>query len=162
GQRVKGSTERDIERAIEERSTVRTWPMRGTLHFVPREDVRWMLRLLAKRVLARAAGRYRQLELDEAVLDKSRKILEKALQNKPHKIPKKASKKNPLPRPEIFAILERNHISTREQRGIHILGNLSMKGSLCIAAHRGKQATFALLDEWAGPSKEIDDDEAFA
>ena len=46
---------------------VRTWPMRGTLHFVAAADVRWMLELLAGRVMAGNAARLqRQFDLDEA------------------------------------------------------------------------------------------------
>lgn len=52
GLRLPGSTLADVERAIAERTIVRTWSMRGTRHFVAAEDVRWML---TPRVLARAA-----------------------------------------------------------------------------------------------------------
>ncbi len=45
-----GTTAADVERAIAERRIVRTWPMRGTLHFVAPADVRWMLALLSPRV----------------------------------------------------------------------------------------------------------------
>ena len=65
GLRMTGATERSIEQAIAERTIVRTWPMRGTLHFVAAQDVRWLLALLTPRVIAHSAGRYRQLELDE-------------------------------------------------------------------------------------------------
>lgn len=41
------------------RTIVRTWPMRGTLHFVPAEDARWMLALLAPRVIAGAVWKRR-------------------------------------------------------------------------------------------------------
>ena len=68
GLRMAGVTERDIEQAIAERAIVRTWPMRGTLHFVAANDVRWMLALLTPRVIAESAGRYRQLELDEVIV----------------------------------------------------------------------------------------------
>ena len=66
GLRMTGATERSIEQAIAERAIVRTWPMRGTLHFVAAQDVRWLLALLTPRVIAQSAGRYRQLDLDEA------------------------------------------------------------------------------------------------
>ncbi|HEY8796178.1 MAG TPA: crosslink repair DNA glycosylase YcaQ family protein [Gemmatimonadaceae bacterium] len=49
GLRLPGSTVAQVERAIAERTIVRTWPMRGTLHFVAAADVRWMLRLLTPR-----------------------------------------------------------------------------------------------------------------
>ena len=38
-------------------TVVRSWPMRGTLHFVAPEDLRWMLQLTAPRTLASAATR---------------------------------------------------------------------------------------------------------
>src|SRR6188768_4049600 len=55
GRRMKKAVEADIEQAITDRTIVRTWPMRGTIHFVPPEDVRWMLSLLTPRVMVRAA-----------------------------------------------------------------------------------------------------------
>lgn len=47
GLRLSGAAQTEVEDAIAARTIVRTWPMRGTLHFVPAADVRWMLRLLA-------------------------------------------------------------------------------------------------------------------
>ena len=60
GLRIPGTTDADIEQAIADRKIVRTWPMRGTLHFVAPDDVRWMLQLMTPRIMARAAGRHRQ------------------------------------------------------------------------------------------------------
>ena len=57
GLRMDGATEPEIERALDERTIVRTWPMRGTLHFVAADDARWMTALMAPRVVARNAGR---------------------------------------------------------------------------------------------------------
>lgn len=54
--RTQGATRADVERAVIERAIVRTWPMRGTLHFVPAADTAWMLRLLAPRVLRSRAS----------------------------------------------------------------------------------------------------------
>src|SRR5690348_13485488 len=67
GMRTQDATEAAVEQAIAERKIVRTWPMRSTLHFVPPEDVRWMLKLLTPRVISRSQARHRQLELDDAV-----------------------------------------------------------------------------------------------
>ena len=47
-----------MERAIADRQIVRTWLMRGTIHFAAPEDVRWLLELCAPR-LAVAAERRR-------------------------------------------------------------------------------------------------------
>src|SRR5918997_7052706 len=80
GLRLPGMTEASVERAVVERSIVRTWPLRGTLHFVAAEDVRWFLDLSGARTIARAAGRYRQLGLDEATFAKSRRGITRALE----------------------------------------------------------------------------------
>lgn len=40
------AVEATVKKATAERKIVRTWPMRGTLHWVAAADARWMLRLL--------------------------------------------------------------------------------------------------------------------
>jgi len=80
GLRLPGVSEAAVEQAVTDRAIVRTWPLRGTLHFVAAEDVRWMLGLSGARTVARAAGRYRQLGLDEATFAKSLKVIGRALE----------------------------------------------------------------------------------
>ena len=48
GLRTQGATLAQVEDAIQRGEIVRTWPMRGTLHLLAREDVRWMVALLAE------------------------------------------------------------------------------------------------------------------
>ena len=143
GLRLRGANEVEVERAVADRSIVRTWPMRGTLHFVAAEDVRWMLGLLGARTIARGAGRYRQLGLDEATFAKSRRVLERALRG------------CQLTRPELAVALERQGIATDGQRLIHLLNRSALEGLTCYAARRGKQFTFALLDEWAPTNRSL-------
>ncbi|MEX2346654.1 MAG: winged helix DNA-binding domain-containing protein [Balneolaceae bacterium] len=143
-----GITEPDIEQAVAEKKIVRTWPMRGTLHFVAAEDVRWMLELLTPRVIRSAAGRYRGLELDEATFKKSRDLLEKALLGGKQLI-----------NSELYDVLEQAGISTEGQRGYHILTFLAMKGVICMGLRRGKQHTFTLLEEWLPAAKNLQRDE---
>jgi hypothetical protein len=140
-----------VEKAIAEKKIVRTWPMRGTLHFVSPEDVRWMLEFLTPRVFARSAGLYKQAGLDDAVFHKSWKVIEKVL---------KGGKK--LTRQEVYEALEKAKISARNVRGLHILGNLAQRGLICFGPHRGKQPTFVLLEEWLPPVRKLKRDEALA
>src|SRR5688572_3162289 len=77
GLRLATCTEDAVEQAIAHRSFVRTWPMRGTLHFVPSENVRWMLKYLTPRIIQRSAIQYKQAELDNKIFLKSRKVIEK-------------------------------------------------------------------------------------
>lgn len=151
GLRLPGSVEALVERAVADRSIVRTWPLRGTLHFVAAEDVRWMLGLLGARTIKRAAGRYRQLGLDEATFAKSRRVIARSLEGE-----------RQLTRPELAAALERSGVKTDGQRLIHLLNRSALEGLTCYAARRGKQFTFALLDEWAPSSKRLSREEALA
>lgn len=151
GLRMRHATEASIERAVEERLIVRTWPLRGTLHFIAAEDVRWMLMLSCERTVARAAGRYRQLGLDDATFAKSRRVLARELEGG-----------RQLTRAELAAALERSRIATEGQRLIHILNRSSLEGLTCYASRRGKQFTFALLDEWAPHAKRPAREEALA
>ena len=151
GLRLPGSTERTIEAALEDRSLVRTWPMRGTLHIVAAADVRWLLDLLAPRRLAQAAYRRKQLAIDDATLARSREICQAALCGG-----------RQLERAAMFGTIEAHGVSTAGQRGIHILGHLAQEGMLCLGARSGKQFTFTLLDEWVPHSPRLDHDEALA
>src|SRR5688572_12439663 len=81
GQRMKSSVqEADVEEAVNDRSIVRTWPMRGTLHFVAPKDARWMLKYLTPRIASRMASYYRKAELDTKVFAKCKKLWIKSLE----------------------------------------------------------------------------------
>src|SRR5947209_2569843 len=67
GLRMRKAVETDVEQALAKKTIIRTWPMRGTLHFVAAADVRWMLELLTPRIVAGNARRlHQQMGLDEA------------------------------------------------------------------------------------------------
>jgi hypothetical protein len=149
GLRVREATEASVERAIAAREIVRTWPMRGTLHFVAAGDVRWMLRLLTPRVVRGSAARRRQLELDEKALAKARRVIVNALEGA-----------NAVTRLELARLLRDNGIETKENRGGHIFGHLAMEGTIIFGPHEGKQATFVLLEEWIPPAPVLKGDDA--
>jgi hypothetical protein len=149
GQRLKKAVEADVEEAIANKTMVRTWPMRGTLHFVAPKDVRWMLKHLTPRVFARMAGILRKDGIDDKVISKSRKLWIKAL----------AGGKQ-LTRDELYGELERGKISTAGTRGLHILTCVAQEGMICFGPRRGKQHTLVLLDEWLPSYPVITKDEA--
>ena len=151
GLRLQRATEADIEQAITDRTIIRTWPMRGTLHFVAPEDVRWMLTLLTPRILARAARRHQQLELDGDTFARSETLFINALQNG-----------RSLTRNQMMDVLEQADISTKGQRGYHILWWAAQNGLICFGPRQGKQHTFVLLDEWLPDSKTLSREEALA
>jgi len=81
GLRMRSAVEADIEQTLANRTIIRIWPMRGTLHFVAAADVRWMLELLTPRVVADNAQRIlRQFDLDEREFARSKDLFERALE----------------------------------------------------------------------------------
>lgn len=151
GLRLKRNMETDVEAAIANKTIVRSWPMRGTLHFVAADDLRWMLEFLTPRIIQRSAGLYKEQELDKNVFMKCRKSLTAAFLKEPQ-----------LPRNEVYSVLEAAKISTSNQRGLHILGHLAQEGFICFGPRKGKQQTFVLLDEWLPSVNSITKDEALA
>ncbi len=151
GLRLPNASDADVERAIAERRIVRTWPMRGTLHFVAAADVRWIMALTSPGNIAGSARRRRNLELDDKTLARCRKLFTRALQGGKQ-----------LTRDELYALLEGANISTAAQRGYHILWNSALHGLICFAATNGKEQTLALLEEWVAPAREKTRDEALA
>lgn len=143
GLRLPGSKLADVERSIADREIVRTWPMRGTLHFVLAEDARWMTSLLAPRILSRAAKRERDLELDAPTFGRARELFASALEG--GKL---------LTRPDAMALLEGDGVSTTGQRGYHILWRLAQEELLVLGPLEGRQQTFGLLDEWIPRSRD--------
>ena len=151
GLRMANAIEATIEQAIADRAIVRTWPMRGTLHFVAAADARWIPALLTPRIIAMSAARRRQLELDDAVLASSRELFIGALQGGKQ-----------LTRDAMYQVLEAAGISPAGGRGLHILGHLAQEGLICFGLRAGKQHTFALLDEWVPAARHLERDQALA
>ncbi|MBE7556293.1 MAG: winged helix DNA-binding domain-containing protein [Anaerolineales bacterium] len=152
GQRTTGLTDAAIEQALAEGSLLRTHVMRPTWHFVTPEDIRWLLALTAPRVNATVASYYRKLELDEATFARSNAVLAKALED---------SKQ--LTRPELAAILQHAGIATADLlRFGHIMLRAELDAVVCSGALRGKQHTYALLDERVPQAKTLEHDEALA
>lgn len=151
GLRTLDATEDLVERALAERAIVRTWPMRGTIHFVAPADVRWMLELLAPRVVRGSQGRLRQLGLDSATIAASGDVIARALEGG-----------RQLTRDQLYATLEQAGIPAGGSRGLHILGQLAHAQLICFGARAGKQPTFTLLDEWVPATAPLPRDEALA
>jgi hypothetical protein len=149
GLRTANATERSVEQALADRTILRTWPLRRTLHFVAAEDAQWMLELLAPRMVARSARRDAELGLDEATFARSRKLFIRLLRDG-----------RQLSRAAMYQALEAAKISTAGQRGIHILWRLAQEGLICFGAREGKQQTFALLEEWAPHQRKLQRSEA--
>jgi len=137
GARLPGWTLDDVNAALEERSVLRTWPMRGTVHLVPAADARWMLDVLGSRSLSGVAKRWELLGLDRATAEKATELLGSALAGGGR-----------LTRAECLEALTSGGVEVSGQRGYHLLWYASQRGVTAIAPHVGKEQTFVLLDSW--------------
>ena len=125
-----------VERAIDEGALVRTHAFRGTWQLIARGDLRWMLALVAPRLIASNATPYRTFGLDAATIRKSQRALHKALAGGAQRT-----------RAEVVHALAGAGVAATGVRLAFLLQRAELDALICNGARRGKQATFALLDE---------------
>ncbi len=150
GMRLLNASDNSIEQAFTEGTILRMHVMRPTWHFVAADDIRWLLTLTAPRVHAASAYYYRQLEVD-TIFTQSNTIIENALVGGKQ-----------LTRTELKAILERSGISSDGLRLGLMMMHAELDGIICSGPRRGKQFTYALLDERAPNARHLERDEAVA
>ena len=150
GLRLLGSTDADLEQVITQKKILRTWLMRGTLHFVTAEDIHWMLELFSARIIKSNKRRYRELELDEDTLNQSNQILKDAL-----------NYSGELNRKELLNILQKEGISTEGQRAAYMLQRASLEGLICQCGVQHNIPIYMSLDS-IPQTRTIKDDEALA
>lgn len=151
GLRVPGAGLMDVRAALDSGSVVRSWPMRGTLHLVAPEDLRWMLGLTSERLTRSIAGRHRELDITWTDIEKCRDI---ALEH--------VSGGGSLSRAELFAVFDAAGQPTTGQRGIHILGTLCRHGWLVQGPLAGNQQRLVAFDEWIPDSRQLGRQEGIA
>ena len=140
-----------VSAAMEQRLVTRTWPMRGTLHLMATEDVRWMCRLLNARAAGSTRARFAQLEITDAVLGAGRDLLVAALAGGVV-----------LSRPAVMDLLRAHGIRPDGQRGLHLVLRYCQEGLLCQGPPQGGQPTFALVEDWVPRSWDPGREEAMA
>jgi len=151
GLRARGLTEADVERVFNEGKILRTHVLRPTWHFVMPADILWMLQLTSPRVHAASALYYRRLELDEATFKRSETALAKSLRGGNH-----------LTRLEMASALGKAGIAGVNLRITYLIMHAELEGLICSGPRRGKQFTYALLEERAPQARILKREEALA
>jgi hypothetical protein len=152
GLRMESATDDVIEQAFTDGAILRTHVMRPTWHFVTPDDIRWILELTAPRVHALNAYYYRQLELDDALFAGSNAAIIRALEGGKHPT-----------RAELGAALAEIGIDTSNGMRLgYIVHYAELERIVCSGPRRGKQHTYALLDERAPQAKRLARDAALA
>jgi len=151
-QRTKGITDSAVDQAFNKGEFLRTHVMRPTWHFVAPEDIRWLLTLTAPRVHAANAYQYRRLELDKTIFKRRNAALTKALRSGQQ-----------LTRAELASVLQQAGIEASDPlRVTCLILSAELDGIICSGARRGKQFTYALLDERVPSAKTLSRTEALA
>ncbi|MEU8003946.1 winged helix DNA-binding domain-containing protein [Catellatospora sp. NPDC049111] len=126
-----------------DRSIVRNWFMRGTLHTIPAEDVRWVTRLLAPRVIGATRHRYRDLGLTDELIDRADNLVEEVL-----------GAQGPLTRHELAERLTALGVDPTGQAPFHLIRHAALVGRVCHGPVRAGEQTYVLLDDWVPRSDE--------
>src|SRR5258706_1875096 len=150
-QRMTDTTDAALDQALADGSILRTHLLRPTWHFVTPEDIRWLLQLTAPRVLTMLGYMDGQLEINEALIKQSNAILMKSLHGGKQ-----------LTRTELEVTLKERGIKTTNLRMIHFMMHAELDGIICSGGRRGKQFTYALLDERVLQTKSLTRDESLA
>jgi hypothetical protein len=149
--RTADRTRAGVEAALDAGAVVRSWPMRGTLHLTPAEDLPWMLDLLGPRVLAGAARRREVVGLTLDDLERARGLAVAALTGGRR-----------LGRTDLLAVLADGGADVSGQRGYHTLWYLAQTGTLVLGPVAGTDQAFVLLDEWVPARRRLEGEEALA
>jgi hypothetical protein len=151
GLRVPGTGVGEVRAALESGTVVRSWPMRGTLHVLAPEDLRWILNITAGRMVQGTSGRHRQLEIAGADVEVCREVALGLVAGG-----RAAS------REELFAAFETAGQATTAQRGIHLLWMLCQSASLVPGPLDGNQQKFVAFDGWITASRDLGREEGIA
>jgi hypothetical protein len=155
GVRLPKTTEQAVERDFTAGRILRLHILRPTWHFVTPADIRWMLKLSAPRVHAFSAGQYRQHGIDAATVKRTFKIIEKALRGG-----------NMLTRNELGEHLDKGGVRVGKGDGVrlaHLMFHAELESLVASGPRRGKQFTYALLDERApDPGRQLRGQDALA
>ena len=125
--RTQGLTAADVDAEPE---VVRTWAWRGTLHLLARDDVAWVLSLVAPGANRSVASRWRALGLDDAVYARARAVLVERLAS------------GPATRADLRGALASGGVDASGQRLPHLVRRAALEGLL----HHPLDGTFAALE----------------
>jgi hypothetical protein len=150
-QRTPGLSDAAIEAVFAEGRILRTHVLRPTWHFVTPADIRWLLAITAPRIHALNAYMVRQLELDDAIFARSNVAFAKAMEGG-----------RQLTRAELGEVLAEVGIEATGMRLGYLLHRAELDAVVCSGARRGKQFTYALLDERAPNARTLTREEALA
>lgn len=150
--RSRALTAADVDRArTEERSLLRAWCMRKTIHLIATEDAGWLLPLFSPAIIRWSRRRLAQLGLDGRAQQRALGILQRAV-----------DRDGPLTRTELGERLERAGFDTAQEFKVHIWLLATLEGELCLGPDRGGQTCLVRTEDWIGKPQPRDRGESLA
>jgi hypothetical protein len=150
--RSRSLTAADVTRArTEERSLLRTWVMRMTVHLIATEDAGWMLPLFEPRMEKWERRRLEQLGMPAVDLRKSMRVAKRTLE-----------REAPVTRPELRERIAAAGVELDNQTGLHVVGLAVTSGLACLGPDKGRNACLVLRDDWLGKPPSFDREAALA
>ena len=150
--RSRNLTAVDIERArTEERSLLRSWVMRTTVHLIPTDDAGWWLPLFEPGIERWSRRRLSQLGMPAGDEDRALRVIAKALESE-----------GPLTRPEAAQRVIGAGVELNEQTRLHIIGLAVTSGIACLGPDRGKATCLVRREDWLGRPPPFDRERALA
>lgn len=145
-------TLQDVERArLEERSIVRAWALRGTIHLDSAEDLGWLVPLTAEPSRPRSHRRLGQEGVAAGTVERALGLIREML-----------ASDGPLTRPEIAERLRRRRVPAEGQAIHHLTWLAASDGTVCFGPTRSGRPTFVLVRDWIGRAPALDRDRALA
>ena len=153
GMRLKSATIQAVEKALHEGEILRTHVMRPTWHLGAAEDIRWMLKLSAQRIISAndSFAKGYDLDIPNELYTKAHDLLEKIL----------CGKKS-MTKQEIAEHFTRSGIVADNHRMTRFMARAEQEGIICSGEDRGSKCTYALLEERVPPMPELTKDESLA
>jgi hypothetical protein len=141
-----------VDRArTEERSIVRTWAMRGTIHLLAAADAVWLLPLFDAALAADSRRRLGQLGMATREQDRALAAVRRELEGDGY-----------AGRSELVAKLGRAGIEVDASRRVHLFRLATAEGVAILGPDRGAETLLAPAREWLGERPPHDRDAALA
>ena len=148
--RMKKPTDAAIEAAMTRGEIIRTHVLRPTWHFVTPADLRWMMALTGPRVSQTMKTYNATMGLDDAMFRRSHDLIARALEGG-----------RQLTRQELAAEIRKAGMKVQSvQHLAHMMMQAELDMVVCSGPLRGKQFTYALVDERVPATAPLDRDEA--
>lgn len=136
----------DVEQArTEERSLVRMWVMRNTVHLIATEDLPWMRPLFAPLMARFNRRRLGQLGLDSRAQDRALGMIERTV-----------AAEGAMTRTQLAERISRGGIELDASRRVHLFPLAVSTGIACIGPGEGAKTTLVAAGDWLPEGSDLD------